>query len=171
MMKVPTAVIVNIPGDPMPRPTSAPAQIVADTIIRTIELGVAITDAGLAGRTTVVFAYLVVDGPGRCPGCGMTRGLSRDTTERRVTDVPVVGHPLELRVRLPRYRCVHDGCAREVFAHDSSRLAQPGASTTRGGVLLDALAAQVKLVPANATTWNGSITVTASGSASVAAFL
>jgi transposase len=42
-----------------------------------------------------------------------------------------VGHPLELRVRLPRYRCVHDGCDREVFAHDSSRLARPGASTTR----------------------------------------
>jgi len=32
---------------------------------------------------------------------------------------------------LARYRCTHDGCAREVFAHDSSRLARPGASTTR----------------------------------------
>ena len=69
-------------------------------------------------------------GPGRCPGCGLV-GVYRDTVERRVTDVPVVGHPLELRVRLPRYRCVHDGCVREVFAHDSSRLARPGASTTR----------------------------------------
>jgi transposase len=36
-----------------------------------------------------------------------------------------------LRVRLPRYRCVHGSCAREVFAHDSSRLARPGWSTTR----------------------------------------
>ena len=43
----------------------------------------------------------------------------------------MVGHPLQLRVRVPRYRCVHDGCAREIFAHDSSRLARPGASTTR----------------------------------------
>ena len=34
-------------------------------------------------------------------------------------------------MRLPRYRCVHDGCVREVFAHDSSRLARPGASSTR----------------------------------------
>ena len=48
-----------------------------------------------------------------------------------VTDVSVVGHPLELRVRLPRYRCVQDGCDREGFAHDSSRLARPGATTTR----------------------------------------
>jgi transposase len=45
--------------------------------------------------------------------------------------MPVVGHPLQLRVRVPRYRCRHDGCEREVFTHDTSRLARPGASTTR----------------------------------------
>jgi transposase len=111
-------------------PTFVPAQIVADTIVRTVELGVAITDAAVAGETTVVFADLIVEGPGRCPGCGLV-GTYRDTVERCVTDVPVIGHPLELRVRLPRYRCVHDGCDREVFCHDSSRLARPGASTTR----------------------------------------
>ncbi|WP_300019123.1 ISL3 family transposase [Pseudonocardia sp.] len=107
-----------------------PAQIVADTIIRTVELGVRITDAALDGDTTVLWCDLLVDGPGACPGCGMV-GVYRDSVERRVSDVPVVGHPLQLRVRLPRYRCVHDGCAREIFAHDSSRLARPGASTTR----------------------------------------
>ena len=89
-----------------------------------------ITDAAVAGEATVVFADLVVEGPGCCPGCGLV-GTYRDTVERCLTDVPVVGHPLELRVRLPRYRCVHDGCPREVFAHDSSRLARPGAATTR----------------------------------------
>ena len=114
----------------MSQPTTLPAQIVADTIVRTVELGVRITNAALAGETTVVFAELVVDGPGSCPGCGLV-GLYRDTVERRVSDVPVAGHPLELRVAVPRYRCVHDGCAREVFAHDTSRLARPGASTTR----------------------------------------
>jgi transposase len=114
----------------MLQPTTAPAQIVADTIVRTVELGVRITDAAVAGETTVLWCELLVDGPGRCPGCGLV-GTYRDHVERRVSDVPVVGHPLELRVRLPRYRCVHDGCAREVFAHDSSRLARPGASTTR----------------------------------------
>jgi transposase len=50
---------------------------------------------------------------------------------RKVTDVPVVGHPLRLRVRVPRYRCPAADCAREVFAHNTSRLARPGASTTR----------------------------------------
>ena len=114
----------------MPQPTTLPAQIVADTIVRTVELGVRITDAAVAGETTVVFADLVVDRPGSCPGCGVS-GSYRDHVQRRVSDVPVVGHPLELRVRIPRYRCVHDGCAREVFAHDTSRLARPGGSTTR----------------------------------------
>src|SRR4051812_5186675 len=114
----------------MPRPTSPPAQIVADTIIRTVELGVRITDAALAGETTVLWCDLLAEGPGRCPGCGLV-GVYRDVVERRVTDVPVVGHPLVLRARLPRYRCVDDGCDREVFAHDSSRLARPGWSTTR----------------------------------------
>ena len=110
--------------------TSPPAQIVADTITRTVELGVRITDAALVGETTVVFADLVLDGVGRCPGCGLA-GTYRDTVERRVSDVPVVGHPLELRVRVPRYECRHDGCDRVIFAHDTSRLAQRGASTTR----------------------------------------
>jgi transposase len=32
---------------------------------------------------------------------------------------------------VPRYRCRHDGCDREVFAHDTSRLARPGSTTTR----------------------------------------
>jgi transposase len=50
---------------------------------------------------------------------------------RKVTDVPVVGHPLRLRVRVPRDRCPAADCAREVFAHNTSRLARPGASTTR----------------------------------------
>ena len=82
----------------MPQPTSTPAQIVADTIVRTVELGVRITDAAVDGETTVLLCELLTTGPGRCPGCGLA-GVYRDTVERRVTDVPVVGHPLELRVR------------------------------------------------------------------------
>jgi len=111
-------------------PTSTPVSVVADTIVRTVELGVTITDAALDGEATVVFCDLLTTGPGRCPGCGLA-GSYRDTVERRVSDVPVAGHPLQLRVRVPRYRCTHHGCAREVFCHDTSRLARPGWSTTR----------------------------------------
>jgi transposase len=112
------------------QPTSTPVNVVADTIVRTVELGVTITDAALHGRTTVVFCDLLVSGPGRCPGCG-TAGEYRDSVTRRVSDVPVAGHPLQLRVTVPRYCCVNGGCEREVFAHDTSTLARPGWSTTR----------------------------------------
>jgi transposase len=111
-------------------PTSLPAAVVADTIVRTVELGVTITDAAVDGDTTVVFCSLLDDGQRGCPGCG-GEGRYRDTVIRSVTDVPVVGHPLRLRVRVPRYRCVNTACEREVFAHNTSRLARPGWSTTR----------------------------------------
>jgi transposase len=111
--------------------TSSPAAVVADTIVRTVELGVTITDAAVDGDVTVVFCDLLDDGRRQdCPGCG-GEGLYRDTVVRKVTDVPVVGHPLRLRVRVPRYRCTTSDCSREVFAHNTSRLARPGWSTTR----------------------------------------
>ena len=84
----------------MSDPTLLPAAVVADTIVRTVELGVTITDAAVDGDATVVFCTLLDDGVGRrCPGCG-GEGVYRDTVIRSVTDVPVVGHPLRLRVRV-----------------------------------------------------------------------
>ena len=113
----------------MSQPTFSPASVLADTIIRTVELGVTITDAAVDGETTVVWCDLVVRAPGRCPGCG-TVGTYRDSVERRLSDLPVVGHPLQLRVRVPRYRCAQGSCERVIFGHDTSRLARAGASTT-----------------------------------------
>jgi transposase len=107
-----------------------PAAVVADTIVRTVELGVTITDAAVDDDATVVCCSLIDDGQRGCPGCGID-GVYRDTVIRTVTDVPVVGHPLRLRVRVPRYRCVNASCEREVFAHNTDRLARRGWSTTR----------------------------------------
>ena len=98
--------------------------------MRTIELGVTITDAALDDEVTVVFCDLLVDGPDRCPQCG-SLGRYRDTIVRTVTDLPVAGHPLQLRVQVPRYRCENTSCEREVFRHNTDRLARPGSSTTR----------------------------------------
>ncbi|MEU6701538.1 hypothetical protein [Pseudonocardia sp. NPDC046786] len=112
----------------------------ADTLVRTVELGVRITDAAVHDETTVLWCDLLTDGPDTCPVCGPVgvhrdsverRVVERRVVERRVTDVPVVGHPLQLRVRVPHYPSVHDGCAREVVAHDRSRLIPARASTTR----------------------------------------
>ena len=105
--------------------TSSAAAVVADTIVRTVELGVTITDAAVDGDVTVVFCDLLTDGRQRCSSCG-GEGIYHDTVIRRVTDVPVVGHPLRLRVRVPRYRCPTTECKREVFTHNTSRLARPG---------------------------------------------
>ncbi|MGH3628120.1 MAG: ISL3 family transposase [Sciscionella sp.] len=113
----------------MSEPTFS-AGVVADTIIRTVELGVTITDAAVDGEATVVFCHLLTDGPGCCPQCGRI-DVYRDTVIRTVTDVPVVGHPLRLRVRVPRYRCTTTGYPREVFAHNTSQLARLVWSTTR----------------------------------------
>lgn len=109
--------------------TAVPVSVIADTIVRTVELGVTITDAALDGETTVVWCDLIDTGRQNCPGCGHT-GVYRDSVQRRVTDIPVAGHPLQLRVRVRRYRCLRDDCERVVFAADSSRLARPGATTT-----------------------------------------
>ncbi|KWX57700.1 transposase family protein [Mycobacterium sp. NAZ190054] len=109
---------------------SLPAAVVADTIVRTVELGVTITDADLDGEATVVSCALLGDGQRGCPDCG-TEGRYRDTVIRRVTDVPVVGHPLRLHVRVPRYRSGAAECEREVVVHNTDRLARRGWSTTR----------------------------------------
>ena len=130
MMKVPTPMTINIPGTRCRSlrrrlPRSWPTRSSAPS-----SSGCGSPTPRWPARRRWCSRDLLLDGPGRCPGCGLA-GVYRDAVERRVSDVPVVGHPLELRVRVPRYRCVHDGCAREVFAHDTSRLARPGASTTR----------------------------------------
>ena len=63
----------------MPQPTSIPAQIVADTIVRTVELGVRITDAAVDGEITVLWCELLTDGPGACrrPHSRGDRGRAR----------------------------------------------------------------------------------------------
>jgi transposase len=50
---------------------------------------------------------------------------------RPLTDLPVAGYPLVLRVAVPRYRCATPACGRAVFNQDLGKLAAPRASTTR----------------------------------------
>ena len=113
----------------MPEATVCPASVIADTIMRTIELGVTITDAAIEEKTTTIFCTLVTRDP-RCPDCGR-EGRYRDTITRALTDLPVAGYPLILQVAVPRYRCTTTECARAVFNQDLGKLAVPRASTTR----------------------------------------
>ena len=77
----------------MSQPTFSPVSILADTIVRTVELGVTITDAAIDGETTVVWCDLLSAGPDCCPGCG-TVGIYRDHVERRLTESPWVAERL-----------------------------------------------------------------------------
>ena len=113
----------------MPEATACPPSVVADTIMRTIELGVTITDAAVDEKVTTIFCAPVARDP-RCPDCGR-EGRYRDTVIRPLTDLPVAGYPLVLRVAVPRYRCATPACGRAVFNQDLGKLAAPRALTTR----------------------------------------
>ena len=97
--------------------------------MRTIELGVTITDAAVDEKVTTIFCAPVARDP-RCPDCGR-EGRYRDTVIRPLTDLPVAGYPLVLRVAVTRYRCATPACGRAVFNQDLGKLAAPRASTTR----------------------------------------
>jgi transposase len=97
--------------------------------MRTIELGVTITDAAIDNDATTIFCA-PVDRNTRCPDCGR-EGRYRDTVTRPLTDLPVAGYPLVLKVAVPRYRCTTAECTRVVFNQDLGKLAAPRASTTR----------------------------------------
>jgi hypothetical protein len=97
----------------VPDATACPPSVVAGTIMRTIELGVMITDAAVDEKQTTIFCSPVAR-DARCPDCGR-EGRYRDTVIRPMTDLPVAGYPLVLRVAVPRYRCTTPECGRAVF--------------------------------------------------------
>lgn len=108
---------------------SEPTCLVADTICRTVELGVAITGAAIADELTWIDCRPVQHDP-TCPQCGAP-GRLRDHVERVLADLPVVGHPTRLRVRVPRFTCADERCEVTVFRQRIDRVAAPKAATTR----------------------------------------
>jgi len=97
--------------------------------MRTIELGVTITDTAADEKQTTIFRTPVARDP-RCPDCGRL-GRYRETVTRPLTDLPVAGYPLVLQVAVPRYRCHTVDRGRAVFNQDLGKLACPRSSTTR----------------------------------------
>lgn len=106
-----------------------PTNLVADTICRTVELGLTITGAAIGESITVIDCRPVAEDP-TCPSCGQS-GRLRDHVERILTDVPVVGHPTRLRVRAPRFTCENTACEHTIFRQRLDQVAAPKASTTR----------------------------------------
>lgn len=102
--------------------------LVADTICRTAEIGLTITDAADAGRFTVIDAAPVAVDE-QCPGCEQP-GVLRDHVTRQLVDLPVVGFPTRLHIRVPRFTCANDACGRKIF-QASLECADDGAKLTR----------------------------------------
>ena len=82
---------------------NATASLLADTICRTVELGVTITDAAVAGELTHLFCAPVALDP-ICAECGMA-GRLRDHVERRVRGVSDGLCELIRRRNHERYGC------------------------------------------------------------------
>lgn len=107
---------------------NATASLLADTICRTVELGVTITDAAVLDDQTHLFCSPVQADP-TCLDCG-EQGRLRDHVERRLTDLPIVGHPTKLHVRLPRFVCDNPACETKIFQLRLPKLAEDRAKTT-----------------------------------------
>ena len=101
--------------------------LVADTICRTAEIGLTITGAADAGTFTIIDAAPVAV-EGHCPDCTQP-GKLRDHTVRRLVDLPVVGFPTRLHVRVPRFTCTNQQCRRKIF-QASLNCANDGAKLT-----------------------------------------
>ncbi|WP_245847710.1 transposase family protein [Dietzia natronolimnaea] len=88
-----------------------------------------ITDAAVAGEFTHLFCTPVTLDP-VCAACG-TAGRMRDRVERKVTDLPIVGHPTILHVRVRRFTCDNSEYTTRIFQQRTPALAEPRAKTPR----------------------------------------
>ena len=88
-----------------------------------------ITDAAVEAELTHLFCTPVAVDPAYAE-CGVA-GRLRDHVERKVTDLPIVGHPTRLHVRVPRFTCANTACEVRIFQQRTPMLAEPRAKTTR----------------------------------------
>lgn len=68
---------------------------------------------------------------GRCPTCGTTSSAVHSRYERRPADLPSVGQPMTLRLRIRRFYCHDRACRRRTFAESLPQLMPPRARRTR----------------------------------------
>ena len=66
-----------------------------------------------------------------CPGCGRPSVSCHSGYERRLSDLPIQGVPVHLRVRVARWRCRNARCSRAIFVQRLPGIAAVGAHRTR----------------------------------------
>ncbi len=97
------------------------------------ELGLSIDNAADAGDVTHLYCHPVTVDLS-CPGCGQGCGQGcrvRDHVERRLTDLPIAGHPSVLHVGVPRLVCGNDDCNVAIFRASIPQAADDRQSVTR----------------------------------------
>jgi transposase len=67
----------------------------------------------------------------RCPACGTPSSAVHSRYDRRPADLPSLGQPVTLRLRIRRFYCRHPTCHRRTFAEPLPRLMPPRARRTR----------------------------------------
>jgi transposase len=67
---------------------------------------------------------------GRCPSCAVVSRRVHGRYSRMLTDVPVAGQGVVIRVRIRRFKCLSGGCAAVTFAEQIPMLTVPHARYT-----------------------------------------
>lgn len=66
----------------------------------------------------------------RCPDCGRTSRAVHSRYERRLADLPSLGHSVSVHLRVRRFYCRNTDCARQTFVERLPKLVAPFARRT-----------------------------------------
>ena len=65
-----------------------------------------------------------------CPDCGVLSTARHSNYTRHLRDLPVQGRPVQLKLRVARWRCRNAGCERQIFCQRLARVTTSACSTT-----------------------------------------
>ena len=68
------------------------------------------------GETNLQIGLVSTQTGGCCPGCQMPAHKVYSFYQRTLTDLPICGKAVSLRIHQRKFFCRHDNCARKIFA-------------------------------------------------------
>jgi transposase len=82
------------------------------------------------GPTHLHIAARSLQRAGRCPACGRASRAVHSRYERHLADLPLLGRPVSVHLRVRRFYCRNKACARQTFVERLPKLAAPFARRT-----------------------------------------
>ena len=70
-------------------------------------------------ETTIPISLIATQTVGRCPICQVPASKVHSFYQRTLTDLPICGKAVSLRVHLRKFFCQNDQCPRKIFAQTS----------------------------------------------------